>query len=368
MLRTRTALMLLAFLLGFSIYAAPVYPETRSTQAQESFRIVVVGDTGIGDRAFNPGFDAVQKAMKGENPHLLLHVGDYIYTNIKEKRTACQQYLKEVKDKLVVAFDSNVVFARGDNDKDFPCWIEISNLAKPLVKFRGALDWEGMFENEHVLIVVLDYYALAVETVPPRDWTGLAEEVKRAKTKKKWVLVAVHIPVVTASWNEYGCCKSLSPLYEYSDIGVDLVFSGHRHSFERTYQVQVSPLSGQLERTEPLKENEYEQGLGIVYVVTGGGGAFLRAFADLQRSKEASEHQARYDVQTAIASRAIMNHYVLVELTLGRAIVTTKRVCVTGKGDPRDTGIPSMWGHGAKLECDGKPDGVSVYDRFEIVK
>ena len=42
-------------------------------------RIVVVGDTGTGERAYAPGFMAVQKAMRKQNADALLHLGDFVY-------------------------------------------------------------------------------------------------------------------------------------------------------------------------------------------------------------------------------------------------------------------------------------------------
>ena len=42
-------------------------------------RITIVGDTGTGERAYAPGFSAVQKAMQETMPDVLLHLGDFVY-------------------------------------------------------------------------------------------------------------------------------------------------------------------------------------------------------------------------------------------------------------------------------------------------
>ena len=39
-----------------------------------SIKVVVVGDTGIGERAFHPGFEAVQNAMRREQADAILHL------------------------------------------------------------------------------------------------------------------------------------------------------------------------------------------------------------------------------------------------------------------------------------------------------
>ena len=67
----------LCFLLAaFVNYAeSEISPETYA----ETLRVGVVGDTGIGERAYHAGFTAVAKALKNERPDLLLHLGDFIY-------------------------------------------------------------------------------------------------------------------------------------------------------------------------------------------------------------------------------------------------------------------------------------------------
>jgi hypothetical protein len=54
---------------------APFPPETVT-------RITIVGDTGTGERAYPPGFSAVQKAMRETMPDALLHLGDS-FTSLK---------------------------------------------------------------------------------------------------------------------------------------------------------------------------------------------------------------------------------------------------------------------------------------------
>ena len=67
----------LALVLIFSTVQAEVKPAINSFN--NTLRVGVVGDTGIGERAYSQGFNAVAKALKKHRPDLLLHLGDFVY-------------------------------------------------------------------------------------------------------------------------------------------------------------------------------------------------------------------------------------------------------------------------------------------------
>lgn len=174
---------------------------------------------------------------------------------------------------------------------------------------------------------------------------------------------------MTTAWFEKLCCATLKPL---QDMGVDLVFSGHQHSFERTYQLVVPTPPNQVQPVEAkdgalYQAGVYRAGAGVVYVVTGGGGAWLRPFADQQNSPPVGVVAPEY-IRRAVARRASMNHYVRVDVEADRVGVTTMRVCASGetRWKPADTNV---WPGGlSMLECHGKSLGVAVFDHFELRK
>jgi Calcineurin-like phosphoesterase len=348
---------------------------------EDRCRILVAGDMGIGDDAFAFGFAAVQGAMVKDAPDLVLYAGDYIYTRQtcewQAPLTGLPPYVAEVRDKLVAPFGGRVVFAAGDNDipdDNSPwalaaqrCWTSIAGMGLPLTRPPGAGAWEGLIENlPGILIAVLGPESLGSDAASGSGhWLRTA--VEQAKRDGKWVLAMIHEPVVTTAWYEKPCCATLQPLH---DLGVDLVLSGHQHSFERTYPLQVTAP----DRVQPAPATDpwlyeagvYRAGDGVVYVVTGGGGAWLRPFADQQLGARAAEHVAPEFIRSAVARRAVMNNYVRVDAQPDRLIVSTMQVCVAG--EPRWKPHSSeVWPKGpAMLECYGKPEGVSVFDHFEV--
>ncbi|MCH2392072.1 MAG: hypothetical protein MK238_06005, partial [Nitrospinales bacterium] len=64
----------------------------------------VVGDTGIGERAYHPGFIAVAEALKSHRPNLLLHLGDFVYQPKIFPQTCPERYLREIRKTLADPF------------------------------------------------------------------------------------------------------------------------------------------------------------------------------------------------------------------------------------------------------------------------
>ena len=56
-----------------------VLPAPLFAHEAESIKVVVVGDTGIGERAFHPGFEAVQNAMRKEQADAILHLAEIFW-------------------------------------------------------------------------------------------------------------------------------------------------------------------------------------------------------------------------------------------------------------------------------------------------
>ncbi|MBL8853491.1 MAG: metallophosphoesterase [Planctomycetaceae bacterium] len=96
-------------------------------------------------------------------------------------------------------------------------------------------------------------------------------EEKLAASKATWKFVSHHHPPYSSDENDYGDlwktnqstrgdlrARQLVPLYE--KYGVDIVWTGHIHSYERTW---------------PIKDGQAVSAGGTIYMITGGGGGGL---------------------------------------------------------------------------------------------
>ena len=171
-----------------------------------TLKIAVVGDTGIGERAFYHGFLAVAKALEKEKPGLLLHLGDFVYQPEIFPDSCEMQYKNDIFQYLVKPFALHL-FVPGDNDlppgkgkpKASGCWEYIEALDAPFDKVRDPSEIspgpsEGTKTIGNILFAVLNSYFES----DPTPW--LKPRIEKAREKGRWVIVAIHEPAITTAW------------------------------------------------------------------------------------------------------------------------------------------------------------------------
>jgi hypothetical protein len=337
---------------------------------ERDLRIAVLGDTGIGERAYHRGFVAVQEAILGHEPDVLLHLGDFIYQPKFKPEFCPDKYIREIEETLVTPYPHRL-FVPGDNDlppkitkpKASGCWSRIDPLDTSFDKVTGSGAGPAPFEGTKIIgnsfFAVLNSYPWN----DPTNW--LAPRIEDAKKRGLWVIVALHAPAVTTAWY---LDKRQTVLRQVNALGPDLVFSGNQHSYERFHPLGVSK-PGEKLPVQKSESSKYKRGQGTIHIISGGGGAMFKPFADQQGRKDRT---APDDVFNALAKRALMNHYLIFDVSEKVLQGVTYRVCPgyddqteTGKSNPRWKPRKSFWDD-IVLECEGKPVGVSEFDRFEI--
>jgi acid phosphatase type 7 len=205
----------------------------------ERVRFVVMGDSGGG-----PQQTAVREQIETVRFDLLLHVGDIAYgqgTLAQLESQFFDEYADILKNVPVFPTSGNhdeqtdggapyrQVFALPDNGTS-----------------DGSERWYS-FDWGDVHFVALD-----TERVGPTQSEWLEGDL--AKNPLPWTMVYFHRPPYSSGVHggSMAVRDAFVPLFER--YGVDVVFSGHDHNYERTLPVQ-----------------------GVTYIVTGGGGRGTRA-------------------------------------------------------------------------------------------
>jgi hypothetical protein len=358
----------IAIVFLFVIFKIPVASMASDGQTKP-LRIAIVGDTGIGERAFHPGFSAVQKSMREFNADVLLHLGDFVYQPEWFPDNCHQKYIDEIRETLVLPY-KNRIFVAGDNDlppkkskpKASGCWEKISPMRTPFdpnienssnVKPRSL---EGSISMGNVLFVVLNSY----DWQDPTPW--LKPLVKQARLDKKWVIFALHEPAVTTAWF---IDKRQTVLQHINSLKPDLVFAGNQHSYERFYPLGIPGEDGGLSPTG-LGTTSFLKGDGTIHIITGGGGATFKPFADQQGYEKRT---APKQVFKALAKRALMNHFLILDVHPEKITARTYQICPDTStkeySNPRWRPDNSMWDT-IPLECEASSSESKLYDEFEI--
>ena len=107
------------------------------------------------------------------------------------------------------------------------------------------------------MLISLDSILSPVDVGSPQyQWL----EKTLSNSKQTWKFIFFHVPVVSSALKRIHkkLHQNFVPLFEH--YGVDMVFQGHDHYYERSKRIKF------YEKESP----------GIIYLVTGGGGADLQ--------------------------------------------------------------------------------------------
>jgi predicted phosphodiesterase len=214
--------------------AARPAPTSTLPKADDSVKFLVIGDTGTGDSYQNQVAQRIAEAYKSFPFEFAIMLGDNLYGS--EGPSA---YLNKFERPYKPLLDAGVDF-----------YASLGNHDEPAQRFYKPFNMDGKrfykFSKGGVDFFVLDSTYMTPQQI---DW--LKTELERSNAD--WKIAYFHHPIYS-SGERHGAELDLQVLVEplFLQNGVDVVFSGHEHFYERI---------------KPQK--------GIVYI-TQGGGAKLR--------------------------------------------------------------------------------------------
>ena len=217
---------------------------TALANEDSGFSFAVVGDSGSGGK----GQRAVARLLELLKPELILHTGDVVYPDGEERhynRRFFEPYRELIRDVPVFPVLGNHDVRKG-NGTAF-----LENFHPPLgnpgsTKRYYSFDWG----DAHFVALDSELYYNDKGSSAERQRVFLERDL--ISTRKRWKIAFLHR-------SPYGSSRhggdemvryDLEPLF--AKYGVDLVFAGHDHVYERTVPIR-----------------------GVTYVVSGGGGRRL---------------------------------------------------------------------------------------------
>lgn len=140
----------------------------------------------------------------------------------------------------------------------------------------------------------LDYgsaHILCLDANPYVDWTNAqlqqwVDQDLQAASSMPWKIVVFHQACFSSDKNHFEDqqMRLLAPIFEKRNV--DVVFAGHSHSYQRSLPLRFVPsqpaqrspegfVYGRLQLDRQFDDKPHQKPNGIIYVVTGGGGAPL---------------------------------------------------------------------------------------------
>jgi acid phosphatase type 7 len=208
------------------------------------FAFAVIGDSGRGRK----NQLAVAALLERLKPDLMLHTGDVVYPSGEERhydRRFFVPYGRLLKEVPIFPVLGNHDLERGNGAA------YLNNFHLPRNDPRGtgryySFDWG----NAHFVALNSELYHEDSSGNPEEQKAWLERDLR--ETHQSWKIVYFHRPIYSSS--KHGSDERIREDLEPVLIrqGVDLVFSGHDHAYERTRPI-----------------------CGVTYVLSGGGGKGL---------------------------------------------------------------------------------------------
>jgi acid phosphatase type 7 len=199
--------------------------------------IIIYGDSRTGHTIHQR---IVNRIMEN-NPDVVFHTGDLVENGLNPEDWA-------MFNKITGSLRKTAEFypALGNHEENSPLFFKNFNLPN-----NGR--WYSL-DREGIHFIILDSNSLLSTDSEQYHW--LEDDLKSVDKKTKFVIVIFHHPIFsrTRSHADVKGLRHITPLFER--YGVNIVFSGHAHNYERSY---------------------YNK---IYYIVTGGGGAPLYKRSD----------------------------------------------------------------------------------------
>jgi hypothetical protein len=240
------------------------YFETFRTPADaRPLFFTIVGDFGAG----SSGQTNVASNQNAADPPLVVTVGDNAYENGTQSDWDNNVFIPQYENLLRRAVFMPTLGNHDLNDVGASSWassVEIKMHLLPRNAPAGQEERYYSFDYGDAHLVILDSNPPALDSTQA-NW--LAADL--AATTRKWKFVFLHHASHScangiASFGSNGTVKNLfGPLFE--QYGVDVVFEGHDHIYERSKPVDEFLVGG----------GSGSDGLKTIYVMTGAGGKTL---------------------------------------------------------------------------------------------
>lgn len=225
-----------------------------------SVRFLAFGDSGVGSAAQRQ----LAARMAGERFDLLLHTGDVAYGfEAGYGAGAMPQLQAWFFDVYRDLLRTHPVYPSIGNHDDEPqharpyrsAFVLPVNGADTIYPDHAERYYSFDYGAAHVVVLDTEY---AFQDVSRREAQLAWLNRDLAATSQPWKIAVFHRSPYSAG-GEHGSDVLVQSTFEpvFARFGVSLVLSGHEHTYERTLPQQAG------------------NGLGITYIVTGGGGAPL---------------------------------------------------------------------------------------------
>ena len=219
--------------------------------AEKQFNFVAVGDLDCNNNSMQTINNSIDK-----KPEIFLAIGD-LYYNCKPDQF--KKALSSLNDILYMTIGNH------DSWSKFAGLYHLPN-DRPYYSFDKG--------NVHFLSISTESDLQQNST--QYDFINTDLDIASQNSSISWIVVLAHVPFIsseTENINENENLKTYPPLF--AKYGVDVVIQAHVHNYQRTFPILLDNFSNPMIVT---KNHTINEGNGVIYITTGGGGHDLHEF------------------------------------------------------------------------------------------
>src|SRR5215208_1869749 len=234
----------------------PITIEKKSTS---SFNIAVAADWGCKEDA-----KKTSKNIQDKNPELVIAAGDLSYKGQGDCWT-----------NIISPFESKLKVSMGDHEYHDTEGGKIGVMNEYLNPLNLAKTYYS-FDLNNVHFVFMDPY---LDYRPGSEqYQSIENDLKTASTNPKidWTFVVEHIPMYSSP-SKHPADSTIRDTYHplFDKYGVDLVFSGDNHNYQRTFPLKYDENNSLNPLITNTNTTYYDDLNGQIYLITGVGGRSL---------------------------------------------------------------------------------------------
>jgi predicted phosphodiesterase len=202
----------------------------------------------------------------------------------------------------------NIVFSLGDTSygPDIDCWIDIVNPILDKIKavignhdvmspylFEQHVETLGLdkpyysFNYNNIHFLMMDSESTYLPGSDPsftdientEEYQFVENDLSEASKNQniKWIIVMSHRQFYSSHCGSHDSCdptKTLRDIYHplFEKYGIDILFSGHAHNYERTYPLFYNDINPPKPIIEQNGKTEYSSPKGMFQIIVGTGG------------------------------------------------------------------------------------------------
>jgi len=227
----------------------------------------------VGDWGCTKNTKKTVDLIESQNPDLVFSLGD---TSYQPKINCWEKIVRPISDKIKAVI--------GNHDVMSP------NLLEQHMKQFGLDKSYYSFDYNNIHFLMMDSESSYLPGTDP-DFSDLTNTDQYRFIEKdlsnasknlaiKWIIVMSHRQFYSSFCGLHDSCEPIKKLRDvyhplFEKYGVDVLFSGHAHNYERTYPLFYNDVNSSEPVIAEKNKTEYSSPKGIFQIIVGTGGVDL---------------------------------------------------------------------------------------------